>query len=51
MHKPEREAEEQIEEKRARLEDVARMTEEVGFCWMRRGNQKPLRTPGTNRKV
>src|SRR5215210_2537509 len=67
MHKPEREAEEQIEEKRARLEDVARMTEEagsffqdetrletnpkVGFCWMRRGKQKPLRTPGTNRKV
>jgi transposase len=23
----------------------------VGFCWMRRGKQKPLRTPGTNRKV
>jgi putative transposase len=23
----------------------------VGFCWMRRGEQKRLRTPGTNRKV
>ena len=23
----------------------------VGFCWMRNGKQKPLRTPGTNRKV
>jgi transposase len=23
----------------------------VGFCWMRRGKQRPLRTPGTNRKV
>lgn len=23
----------------------------VGFCWMRRGKQKRLRTPGTNRKV
>ena len=23
----------------------------VGFCWMRKGKQKPLRTPGTNRKV
>ena len=23
----------------------------VDFCWMRRGKQKPLRTPGTNRKV
>jgi putative transposase len=23
----------------------------VGFCWMRTGKQKPLRTPGTNRKV
>ena len=23
----------------------------VGFCWMRKGKQKRLRTPGTNRKV
>jgi transposase len=23
----------------------------VGFCWMRKGRQKPLPTPGTNRKV
>jgi hypothetical protein len=23
----------------------------VGFCWMRTGKQKPLRTPGTNHKV
>jgi transposase len=23
----------------------------VGFCWMRKGKQKPLPTPGTNRKV
>lgn len=64
---PERDSEEHIEEKRARLEDVVQMTEKpgaffqdetrletnpkVGFCWMRRGRQRPLRTPGTNRKV
>jgi putative transposase len=64
---PEKNSEEHIEEKRARLEDVQRMTEQagsffqdetkletnpkVGLCWMRRGKQKPLRTPGTNRKV
>ena len=23
----------------------------VGFCWMRKGKQRQLRTPGTNRKV
>jgi putative transposase len=23
----------------------------VGFCWMRKGSQRRLRTPGTNRKV
>ncbi|MBA2692791.1 MAG: transposase [Rubrobacter sp.] len=23
----------------------------MGFCWMRRGRQRPLKTPGTNRKV
>ena len=60
---PEKDSEEQIEQKRARLEDVLQMTEEagsffqdetkletnpkVGFCWMRKGKQKPLRTPGT----
>jgi putative transposase len=65
---PEKDSEEQIEEKRARLEDVLQMTEEeagsffqdetkletnpkVGFCWMGKGKQRPLRTPGTNRKV
>jgi len=64
---PERDAEEQMERKRARLEDVLSMAEKagsffqdetkletnpkVGFCWMRKGKQKPLRTPGTNRKV
>jgi putative transposase len=64
---PERNSEEQIEQKQARLEDVLSMAEEagsffqdetkletnpkVGFCWMREGKQKPLRTPGTNRKV
>jgi putative transposase len=64
---PEKGSEEQIEEKRTRLEDVLQMTEEaasffqdetkletnpkVGFCWMRKGRQKPLHTPGTNRKV
>lgn len=64
---PERDSEEQIEEKRARLEDVLQMSEEaasffqdetkletnpkVGFCWMRKGRQRRLKTPGTNRKV
>jgi putative transposase len=64
---PEKDSEEQIEEKRTRLEDILQMTEEagsffqdetkietnpkVGFCWMRKGKQRPLRTPGTNRKV
>jgi len=64
---PEKDSEEQAEEKRARLEDVQRMTEEVGsffqdetkletnpkagFCWMRKGRQRRLKTPGTNRKV
>lgn len=62
---PERDSEEQIEQKRARLEDVLSMARKagsffqdetkletnpkVGFCWMRKGKQKPLRTPGTNR--
>jgi putative transposase len=64
---PEKSSEEWVEEKRARLSDVLQMTEEaasffqdetkletnpkVGFCWMRRGKQKPLRTPGTNHKM
>jgi len=64
---PEKGSEEQIERKHARLENILQMTEEagsffhdetkletnpkVGFCWMRRGKQRPLRTPGTNRKV
>lgn len=54
-------------EKRKRLEAIVEMLERewsffqdetklelnprVGFCWMRRGEQKRLRTPGTNRKV
>jgi putative transposase len=64
---PEKGSEEQIEEKRARLSDVLQMTEEagsffqdetkletnpkVGFCWMRKGRQRPLKTPGANHKV
>lgn len=65
---PEKDSEEQIEQKRTRLEDVVQMTEQeagsffqdetkletnpkVGFCWMRRGRQRRLKTPGTNRKV
>jgi len=65
---PDKDSEEHIEQKCARLEDIRRMTREeagsffqdetkleinpkVGFCWMRTGKQKPLRTPGTNRKV
>ena len=55
------------ERKRARLLDVLSMLKEagpffqdetrletnpkVGLCWMRKGTQRPLRTPGTNRKV
>jgi hypothetical protein len=65
---PEKDSEEQIIEKHARLLDILQMTEQeagsffqdetkletnpkVGFCWMRRGRQRPLRTPGTNRKA
>jgi len=64
---PERDSEEQQEQKRARLEDILLMIEKagsffqdetkletnpkVGFCWMRKGCQRRLRTPGTNRKV
>jgi transposase len=55
------------EQKRERLEKILEMlwragsffqdetklelNPKVGFCWMRKGNQRPLRTPGTNRKV
>ena len=65
---PDKDSPEQSAEKRERLEDVRKMTEEevasffqdetkletnpkVGFCWMRKGRQKRLKTPGTNRKV
>lgn len=64
---PEKDCEDQIEEKQRRLSDVLSMIEKagsffqdetkletnpkVGFCWMRKGKQKPLPTPGTNRKV
>ena len=64
---PEKDSEEQKEQKRRRLLDVISMIKEagsffqdetkletnpkVGFCWMRKGKQKPLSTPGTNRKV
>jgi putative transposase len=55
------------EQKRKRLEDILRMLQrecsffqdetkletnpKVGFCWMRKGTQRKLPTPGTNRKV
>jgi putative transposase len=64
---PERDSEDRREQKRRRLLDVLSMVEQagaffqdetrletnpkVGFCWMRKGSQRPLRTPGTNRKV
>jgi len=64
---PERDSEEQVEQKRARLEDVLSMAQQagsffqdetkletnpkVGFRWMRKGGQRHLKTPGTNRKV
>jgi transposase len=54
-------------QKRKRLEEILEMLERecsffqdetkletnprVGFCWMRKGKQKKLPTPGTNRKV
>jgi putative transposase len=54
-------------EKRKRLQEILKMlgrewsffqdetkletNPRVGFCWMRRSEQKRLRTPGTNRKV
>jgi putative transposase len=64
---PEKDSEDQREQKRARLEDVLLMVKKtgsyfqdetrletnpkVGFCWMRRGRQRLLPTPGTNQKV
>ncbi len=64
---PEKGSEEYEQRKRTRLEDVLSMVEKagsffqdetkletnpkVGFCWMRKGKQRRLRTPGTNRKV
>jgi putative transposase len=64
---PEKGSEEQREQKRRRLLDILSMLKEagsffqdetrletnpkVGLCWMRKGDQRPLKTPGTNRKV
>jgi transposase len=64
---PEKGSPHQQEQKRARLEDVLLMVKKagsffqdetklemnpkVGFCWMRKGKQRSLPTPGTNRKV
>jgi putative transposase len=64
---PEKDSQARQERKRARLDDVLAMIEKagsffqdetrvetnpkVGFCWMRKGSQRRLRTPGTNRKV
>jgi len=64
---PEKDSEDYQEQKRRRLEDILLMVNKagaffqdetkletnpkVGSCWMRRGSQRPLKTPGTNRKV
>jgi hypothetical protein len=64
---PEKGSEEYKEQKRERLLDILSMVKgagsffqeetrletnpKVGFCWMPKGKQKPLPTPGTNRKV
>jgi len=64
---PEKDCADRQQQKRARLEGVLSMAEKagaffqdetkletnprVGFCWMRRGRQRRLPTPGTNRKV
>jgi putative transposase len=64
---PEKDSEDRREQKQRRLLDVLSMVKEagsffqdetrletnpkVGFCWMRKGKQRPLRTPGTNHKV
>jgi transposase len=64
---PEKDLEHQQEQKRRRLLDVLSMVKEegsffqdetrletnpkVGLCWMRKGSQRRLKTPGTNHKV
>src|SRR5919107_27798 len=64
---PEKDSEDQREQKRRRLLGILSMVEEagaffqdetsleidpkVGFCWMRKGKQRQLRPPGTNQKV
>ena len=64
---PEKDSDDYREQKRRRLLEVLAMLKEagsffqdetrletnpkVGFCWTRKGKQRPLRTPGTNRKV
>jgi putative transposase len=64
---PDKGSQERQKRKRARLQDILSMVEKagsffqdetrleinpkVGLCWMRKGEQRPLRTPGTNRKV
>jgi len=64
---PEKDSADQQEQKRRRLLDVLSMVKragaffqdetrletnpKVGLCWMRKGSQRRLKTPGTNRKV
>ena len=64
---PKKDSEHHREQKRRRLLDVLSMVKQagaffqdetrletnpkVGFCWMRKGSQKRLKTPGTNHKV
>src|SRR5215216_5129641 len=64
---PEKDSADQQEQKRRRLLDVLSMVKKagsffqdetrletnpkVGFCWMRKGSQRRLKTPGTNHKV
>lgn len=64
---PEKDSEEHNKQKRTRLEDVLEMVKKagsffqdetrletnpkVGLCWMRKGKQRRLPTPGTNRKM
>jgi len=64
---PEKDSEDQREQKRTKLLDILSMVEKagaffqdetrletnpgVGFCWMHKGRQRRLRTPGVNRKV
>jgi hypothetical protein len=42
-----------VEQAGAFFQDETRLetNPKVGLCWMRKGKQRPLRTPGTNRKV